>query len=209
MTRGKRKSTVSEGSFLVRDYQLNNLLLDGEFPYGEIEVEIEEAADDLDPETENERSELLTFTFIHIIWLILRFVAARQQRQVIRLLRNSEIGRLFHLAAVDDDFEDDDDDDADLNPVWRRRRRRTKPDPNRFPKVPSDEGKELMNSGTFGFNEVQTVNSGDRNNIGKKKLARRILDRELATVGYAQQRVNHRLMAQVGCETSEYCEMFG
>jgi WD repeat-containing protein 23 len=119
-----------------------------------------------------------------------------------RLLRNSEIGRLFHFAAQDDDdFEDDEDDevDADFNPMWRRRRRRTEPDPNRFPKVPSDEGRELMNSGTFGSNEVQTVNSGDRNSIGKRKnLARRILDRELATESYAKQRVNQRLMAQVG-----------
>lgn len=52
-----------------------------------------------------------------------------------------------------------------------------------------------MNSGTFGFNEAQTVNTV--NTTKKKKLARRILDRELATEDYAQQRINQRLMAQV------------
>ena len=120
-----------------------------------------------------------------------------------RLLANSEIGRLFHFAVDDDEFEegldDDDELDGDFNHLWRRRRKRTKPDSNRFPKVPSDKGTELMNSGTFGSNEVQTVKTGDTKNISKKKkLARRILDRELATEIYAKQKVNQRLMAQVG-----------
>ena len=119
-----------------------------------------------------------------------------------RLLANSEIGRLFHFATVDDDLEeldDDEDVDGDFNQLWRRRRRRTRPDPSRFPKVPSDKGSELMNSGTFGSNEVQTVKTAHTNNISKKKkLARRILDRELATESYVKQKVNQKLMAQVG-----------
>lgn len=131
--------------------------------------------------------------------LILGTAAARQRRQVMRLLASSEIGRLFHFATNDDEEDDDDDEDGDFNHLWRRRRRRERPDPNRFPKVPSDKGTELMNSGTFGLNEVQTVKTGDTNNISKKKkLARRILDRELATESYAKQKVNQRLMAQVG-----------
>ena len=133
--------------------------------------------------------------------LILGTAAARQRRQVMRLLANSEIGRLFHFAADDDDLEelyDEEELDGDSNHFWRRRRRRVRPDPNRFPKVPSDRGTELMNSGIFGSNEVQTVKTGDTNNISKKKLARRILDRELATESYAKQKVNQRLMAQVG-----------
>jgi WD repeat-containing protein 23 len=134
--------------------------------------------------------------------LMFGIAVARQRRQVMRLLANSEIGRLFHFATDDDEFEDevdnDDELDGDFNHLWRRRRRRTRPDPNRFPKVPSDKGTELMNSGTFGSDEVQTVKTGDTNNISKKKkLARRILDRELATESYSKQKVNQRLMAQV------------
>lgn len=177
---------------------------DADAPYTEIEVEIEDIGNPDGNETETERSELhpaYTLTLFQIIMLILGIAAARQRRQVMRLLANSEIGRLFHFATDDDDLEevDDDDEDGDFNHSWRRRRRRQRPDPNRFPKVPSDKGTELMNSGTFGSNELQTVKTDDTNNISKKKkLARRILDRELATENYAKQKVNQRLMAQVG-----------
>jgi WD repeat-containing protein 23 len=130
-----------------------------------------------------------------------------------RLLASSEIGRLFHFAADDDDLEDELDEDDELNGdfshLWRRRRRRAKPDPNRFPRIPSDKGMELMNSGIFGSNEVQTVKSGDTNNISKKKkLARRILDRELATESYAKQKVNQRLMAQVSVSQQAQVPLF-
>jgi WD repeat-containing protein 23 len=171
--------------------------------YGEIDVEIEEDGHAERDATETERSEpYYISTCIRILLLILRFAAARQRRQVMRLLANSEIGRLFHFATNDDDLDaiDDDDGDSDYdeelnNSLFRRRRRRTRPDPNRFPKVPSDEGTELMNSGTFGSNEVQMTNSVNVPPL--KKLARRILDRELATEDYAHQKVNQRLMAQV------------
>jgi WD repeat-containing protein 23 len=163
--------------------------------YGEIDVEIEEDGHAERDATETERSEpYYISTCIRILLLILRFAAARQRRQVMRLLANSEIGRLFHFATNDDDLDGIDDDELN-NSLFRRRRRRTRPDPNRFPKVPSDEGTELMNSGTFGSNEVQMTNSV--NIPPPKKLARRILDRELATEDYAHQKVNQRLMAQV------------
>lgn len=164
----------------------------------EIEVEIEEAEDEEADDTETERSEQYNIlTLVQTLLLIFRYAAARQRRQVMRLLANSEIGRLFHLNEDNDsDLEDDDEDFQ--NPIFRRRRRRTRPDPDRFPKVPSDNGVELMNSGTFGSNEVHLNDSGSISKNKKKKLARRILDRELATEGYAQQRVNQRLMAQVG-----------
>jgi len=114
-----------------------------------------------------------------------------------QLLRNSEVGRLFRFAAANDLVDDDEDDDGDFNPRWRRHRR-VRPDPNRFPKIPSDEGTALMNSGLFGSNEAQSVTSNDRNNIGKKKkLALRILDRELAVESPSKQKLNQRLMAQV------------
>jgi WD repeat-containing protein 23 len=125
------------------------------------------------------------------------------------LLQHSEIGRLFIRDLVtgedeneneDANFIDEDDTDTEYGlPVWRRRRKRERPDPNRFPKVPSDEGTELMDSGIFGTNEVRTIDTsmGDGTIRKKKKLARRILDRELAVGGDARQKVNQRLMAQV------------
>ena len=150
-----------------------------------------------DDEAQIERSEpYFVFTLIQTLLLIFRFEAARQRRQILRLLANTEIRRLFRFTTDDDELDDEDEDDADFDGYLSRRRIRTeRPDPNRFPKVPSDEGTELMNSGVFGANEVQAVNSINRSR--KKKLAMRILDRELATEGYAQQRVNRRLMAQV------------
>lgn len=131
--------------------------------------------------------------------LIFGFIVARQRRNVIRLLQNSDVGRLFRFATNGGELDDDDfdDDDADFNPRWRRRRRPT-PDPNRFPKVPSDEGTVLMNSGVFGSNEANAVTSDDLQRTTKKKrLAMRILDRELAVESPAKRRLNNRLMAQV------------
>lgn len=88
-----------------------------------------------------------------------------------------------------EDFDDDDDE----NFAIRRRRRRPKPDPNRFPKVPSDAGTELMNSGDFGTNDNQRASSTPQ----KKRLAARILERELGVGSRASQKANQRLMTQV------------
>lgn len=64
-------------------------------------------------------------------------------------------------------------------------------DPNRFPKVPSDKGIELMNSGTFGASEIKpTIRS-------KKRLARRILDREMGLGNTVDRHVNQSMMTQV------------
>ena len=167
-----------------------------EFNGTQIQVALPDDGGDEDT-AQLERSEpYFIFTLIQTLLLIFRFEAARQRRQILRLLANSEIRRLFRFATDDDEFDDVDEDDDDFNSYLSGRRRRTeRPDPDRFPKVPSDEGIELMNSGVFGSNEVLAVNS--INHSRKKKLAMRILDRELATEGYAQQRVNQRLMAQV------------
>lgn len=104
---------------------------------------------------------------------------------------------MFRFAQEDDEFEIG-DEDGEYGPTWRRRRRKPPPDPNRFPIVPSDEGTELMNSGIFGSNEEDLVSMREERSIlKKKKLARRILDRELATESFAKQRLNQKLMAQV------------
>ncbi|OBT49465.1 hypothetical protein VE00_00329 [Pseudogymnoascus sp. WSF 3629] len=74
----------------------------------------------------------------------------------------------------------------------RRRRRREKPDPNRFPKIPSEKGTELMSSGDFGTNEIQAARTTGQ----RKKLASRILNRELGICGGARHKANQNLMAQ-------------
>lgn len=164
-----------------------------EMEFGDIQVEIEEEPGNIDEtQAENaERSEQIPYvTILQILLLISQFAVARTRRRVLRLLQNSEIGRIFRFAPGDDDDEDD------WNPRWARRRQ--KPDPNRFPKVPSDAGTELMNSGLFGANAAQAVNSRDKMSLGKKKkLAWRIMERELAVNNFATEKLSNRLLAQV------------
>lgn len=74
---------------------------------------------------------------------------------------------------------------------WGSQRRREPPDPDRFPKVPSEEGRGLMDSGVFG--------STDRRISPQKRLARRVLDRELGLGG----KINQDAMAQSMIPSSE------
>jgi DDB1- and CUL4-associated factor 11 len=106
-------------------------------------------------------------------------------------------GQLLALIRSRDGILDDDDDD-DWGPLARRRRRRSR-DPNRFPKVPSEKGTELMHSGVFGANEPSTRNSVDQPIKLKKDIARRVLDRELGLGNPRERLRNQALMAQVNC----------
>ena len=162
--------------------------------FGNFEVEVEEEPDNIDEtQAENaERSEQMPYvTILQILLLISQFAVARTRRRVLRLLQNSEIGRIFHFAP------DDNEDEGGWNPRWGRRRE--KPDPSRFPKVPSDAGTELMHSGLFGANPAQAVHSRDKNSLRKKKkrLAWKIMERELAVGNFATERLNNKLLAQV------------
>jgi len=94
----------------------------------------------------------------------------------------------------------DEDDEDDTGYARIRLRRRGRADPKRFPKIPSDNGLELMNCGQFGSSETEKTREGDI--FIKKKLARRILDRELATDSFSRQQLNQRLMAQASNPTS-------
>ena len=87
-----------------------------------------------------------------------------------QLLGHAGLRRIFanHTVAGSGD----DDDDIGLS---GRRRRRTKLDPNRFPKVPSGEGRKLMDSGNFGSNEVWQDVTKKRNS----RLAEQLMYREL------------------------------
>lgn len=99
------------------------------------------------------------------------------QRHVLEFLRRSNLGQLL--------FNEDDD------PVWGMPDRRMRYlDPDRFPKVPSEKGRELMNSGVFGRTDVSRLSS-------KKHLTRWVLDRELGLGDKTTRRVRQATMTQV------------
>ncbi|KAH8659573.1 WD40-repeat-containing domain protein [Ilyonectria robusta] len=101
--------------------------------------------------------------------------------QLLALMRNPELTNVL--------FQDDIESDAEFL-QWppRRHRPRTPKDPNRFPKVPSEEGIKLMRSGAFGAN--------DYNMRAKKHLAQRMLDSELAIGNQGERKRNRDLVAQ-------------
>ncbi|KAI0803546.1 WD40-repeat-containing domain protein [Xylaria sp. FL0064] len=102
------------------------------------------------------------------------------QREIVNLLRGRNLGILLDGEDDDDDFDN-----------WTHRLRRRRPlDPNRFPKVPSEKGRELMNSGTFGAHDISSPLRK------KKQLARRILDRELGIGDKSYRRMNQGVIAQ-------------
>lgn len=85
----------------------------------------------------------------------------------------------------------DDDDDPD-NGFGSRRRRRGKASKGRYPAIPSEEGEKLMATGNFG----ESQHYEDRLRNRKRRLATRLMYRELGTSPYAPNRAN-KLAAQV------------
>lgn len=119
--------------------------------------------------------------------------ATRTQYLLRVLAANPDVRSIIRFSA---DF------DEDELALWPRRRRRSMLDPNRFPKVPSVVGKELMASGDFGSNDAQSPGKYDQS-VGtdnqvrrRKRLTRRILDREIASGNFVNQGINRRVMAQ-------------
>ncbi|KAI9813858.1 MAG: hypothetical protein M1832_006070 [Thelocarpon impressellum] len=102
---------------------------------------------------------------------------------------------------VDEDDEDDDDDDDDDDGgggggggglgMRRRRRPRGRSAPE-YPKPPSAVGTELMGSGDFGTNDLRARRSTDK----QKRLASRLLRRELGLDGQQRERTAMRLLSQ-------------
>ncbi|KAH6607305.1 hypothetical protein Trco_003618 [Trichoderma cornu-damae] len=62
-------------------------------------------------------------------------------------------------------------------------------DPNRFPKVPSEEGRKLMESGVFGASDR------DERRLGKQ-ISRRLLDREVGLGDRVQRKRSNGVLAQ-------------
>ena len=103
--------------------------------------------------------------------------------QLMALLRNRELANVL--------FSDSADGDEFLN-HWGVVRREPK-DPNRFPEVPSEEGRKLMRAGAFGANDYDI-------HAAQKHIARRMLERELGVGDREHRRRNGDLVTQVSGE---------
>lgn len=122
------------------------------------------------------------------------------QQQILRLLGQAGLRGLFanhtaerrRNAAADDDDEDEEGQDSFLGyQSWGRRSRRPKKEGSGYPEVPSEEGRKLMESGTFGINERRQGTYGRR-----KKLAYRTMMRELGMGNSGSQKSVNKLTAQ-------------
>ncbi|KAJ4018055.1 hypothetical protein NW752_001966 [Fusarium irregulare] len=102
------------------------------------------------------------------------------RRQLLALMQDPNLTSVL--------FQDNADDDAEFLD-WPFRRRRTPKDPNRFPKVPSEQGLKLMRSGAFGANDYSFG--------AKKRLAIRMLERELA-LGNREDRLRNTALINQG-----------
>ena len=148
------------------------------------------------------------------------------QQQILQLLSHADIRSIFqpsgvttrsqarragqgrHVALAEDDDEEevdeDDDEDSDrylgYTPRRSRRARRTFQG-DRYPKIPSDEGKELMAGGNFGTNDHCDHTScgqpfSQPNMRKRRKLARRMLDREMGVENRGRARALNSLTSQ-------------
>lgn len=86
-------------------------------------------------------------------------------------------------------FESTEDEERFMG-IWGARRRPRPKDPNRFPKVPSEEGTELMRSGAFGANDADLR--------ARQRINRRMLERELGLGDGTERRRNSDMMKQAG-----------
>lgn len=109
--------------------------------------------------------------------------------QLLRYVRQRGVLEGLFGSVVDED--DNDDDDDDYAPGVRRRRRRGGLKPSPFPKVPSDAGRELMESGVFGTNERD-----EGTYHRSRKLGSRIMQRELGLSSPGKERSANRLASQ-------------
>ncbi|PSN70259.1 WD40 repeat-like protein [Corynespora cassiicola Philippines] len=131
------------------------------------------------------------------------------REQLMQLLGHAGFGRIFasditsrsmRRRILDDDDDDDDDDeeeDSDVgtgyDPVGPSRANAARGARGKaaFEKIPSDQGRELMESGVFGSNR-RPADTLKR----KKKLAYDIMQRELGLGGAGQQKSTNRIMRQ-------------
>ncbi|KAK5111877.1 hypothetical protein LTR62_004609 [Meristemomyces frigidus] len=117
-------------------------------------------------------------------------------------------GNTQHVQLDDDDDDDEDEDEDDMGEAYaagygarRRRSRRPVPVGERYPPIPNPEGQKLMDSGAFGYNDrcdhsVCGVPYEAATQQKRRKLAHRMLDRELGLSNRGRGRVLSSLAAQ-------------
>lgn len=117
------------------------------------------------------------------------------RNQLLQLLGHAGLGRLFadHTGRRRRPLLDDDDEDSEPDTGYggvgpRRRRGLGR---KAFQKVPSEEGRELMESGTFGTNDRSEDTLRRR-----KKTAYRLMQRELGLGCAGRQKSVNRLISQ-------------
>lgn len=113
-----------------------------------------------------------------------------------QLLGNAGLRRLFTNHRVSEFGALNADDDGEIEDGYggpsTGRKRRPKGAKQKFPPIPSQEGRKLMDSGTFGRNEYYEDILRKR----KNRLSRRLMSRELGANMDHPLRSN-RLMSQV------------
>lgn len=116
------------------------------------------------------------------------------RNQILQILGYNGARRIFANHARGVSVDDDDDDVMEgSGRAGGRHGRRSKNVPDQFPKVPSEVGKQLMDSGTFGSNEYYLEALKRR----KVKLVSRLMKRELGLETESRPRRENMLMAQV------------
>ncbi|KAL1634497.1 hypothetical protein SLS56_002190 [Neofusicoccum ribis] len=116
------------------------------------------------------------------------------REQIMQLLGHAGLRRIFadHTSGRRAPLDDDDDSETDNTGYGgvgtRRRRGRGR---KAFEKVPSDEGRKLMASGTFGANDRP-----EDSYMRKKKLAYRLMRRELGLGCAGRQKLSSNIMSQ-------------
>ncbi|KAI7356090.1 hypothetical protein D0864_04504 [Hortaea werneckii] len=146
------------------------------------------------------------------------------QQQILQLLSNAGLQGIFrptsgittrsqarrgnagHVALEDDgEEEEEEDEDDDLGSYLgygaRRRRHRRAFTGDRYPKIPSEEGKKLMASGIFGNNDRCNHTAcgeplSESTLRKRRKLHHRMLDRELGIGNQTRSNVLGKLAAQ-------------
>ena len=118
--------------------------------------------------------------------------------QIIQMLGANGLRRILQshgligtsMARVEDEAEDNEDGYGGL----ARRRRKTTTLEGKFPKVPSENGRKLMDSGLYGGNDSFVDNRKKR----KCNLGQRLMWRELGSDHWGAQKRANKLMSQVG-----------
>jgi len=88
--------------------------------------------------------------------------------------------------------DDDDNDETGLGAFSRRRRRRPRPSGDRFPKVPSEAGRELMDSGLYGSRDSHV----DIRRKRRRTVSERLMWRRLGVDARSSMKKQNRLLAQ-------------